>query len=415
MDLTEEQEKICDKIMEWLREVVPNSPFIYNNFTTIGGYAGTGKTFLIGEIRKRFNDLLGNKYTCVAFVTFTGKASSVLKARLEESNSIRKYDYVGTIHSLIYKPICKFDKDLQRVVIVGWEKRDLEGVYDLILIDEASMISEEIWSDLLSFRIPIIAVGDHGQLPPVGDDNFNLMKKPDYRLEKIYRQASSSPIISLSSFIREKGFIPYKIFSKEVFKLSWKYDRCKTIWDNIEFDDSIIVLCGFNKSRVALNHIIRNRLDFVKEEPYPGERIICLKNNHYTKIMNGQIGTLMWVMPHNKNNWRMTVQIDGMNEPYEGLVNMSCFGVENYDVMFDKEKFNKNEVKKFLKGTNFGNIDFFDFGYTISVHKSQGSEWSRVVLFEQRSRYWDDEFYRRWLYTAVTRAKEKLFVISDYY
>ena len=60
-------------------------------------------------------------------------------------------------------------------------------------------------------------------------------------------------------------------------------------------------------------------------------------------------------------------------------------------------------------------IDAFDYGNCISVHKSQGSEWEKVVLFEQRTKRWDDKFYTKWLYTAVTRAKKKLLVISDAY
>lgn len=422
MELTEEQSQVCDSTLHWIefklkyRDYDPHSN-PEKQFMTIGGYAGTGKTFLISGIRKVFKEMF--KHLNVAFVTFTGKASSVLRSKLEENNAFFKDDFVGTIHSLIYKPVYEFNQELQRMVIVRWEKKpDLYDIFDLIIIDEASMVSKSIWKDLTSFGIPIVAVGDHGQLPPVSSngDSFSLMSHVDYKLDKIHRQAACSPIISLSAFVRRNGFIPSnKAFSGEVFKLSWNSNQCQNIWDNIVFDDSVIVLCGFNKSRVMLNYVIRSRLDFKDKEPYPGERLVCLKNNPYSKIMNGQIGTLMWVMPHMRDFRRMTIQIDGMDEPYEGLVNMSCFDQVNYDIMFDKEKFKKEKRVKVLKGTGFDNIDFFDFGYTISVHKSQGSEWPKVVLFEQRSRYWDNDFYKRWLYTAITRAKEKLFVISDYY
>ena len=151
-------------------------------------------------------------------------------------------------------------------------------------------------------------------------------------------------------------------------------------------------------------------------QPYPGERIVCLKNNRETRLMNGQIGTVMWLMPETKNAYRITLQVDGMDNPHECFVHNLCFGQVTY-TMFDKQKdsevhkmFKYAQKKKYLSG-----VDYFDYGYCISVHKSQGSEWNKVVLFEQRTKHWDDDYYARWLYTGITRAKEKLFVISDYW
>jgi len=421
MKLTEEQEKVCESVILWINKCfnLPShdpssytSPFLGPPFLTIGGYAGTGKTTLIAELRKRIEEKWKKKR--VAFVTFTGKASAVLNIKLNENQAIYDQDHVGTIHSLIYRPRYEFDPEIGKSILVAWEKLS-ELDLDLIIIDEASMVSKIIWDDLRSFDIPIVAVGDHGQLPPI-EGNFNLMENLNFELKNIHRQAASSPIIPLSVFVRQNGFIPPNtVFSKSVFKLSSKDLKCQKIWDEIDFDETMIVLCGFNKTRVKLNNLIRQRLGFTKLHPYPGERLICLKNNPQTKLMNGQIGTLMWLMPHTKNNLRMTLQMDGFPDPLDCLVNMSCFGQESYEVMFDRKKFNKKIMSSIVKGTRFHGIDFFDWGYSTSVHKSQGAEWPRVVLFEQRSRYWDDDYYKRWLYTAVTRAKERLFIISDFY
>ena len=417
MDLNEEQEKVCESIISQINNYLEfqrtsGFPFLESSVITVGGYAGTGKTTLISELRKRINKKW--KHKRVAFVTYTGKASSTLRFKLEENQAVYIEDYIGTIHGLIYRCEYGFDPELGKSIIVGWKKVS-ELDFDFIIIDEASMISKILWNDLRSFNVPVIAVGDHGQLPPI-EGNFNLMKKLNFELKNIHRQAASSVVIPLSAFVRQNGFIPSNtVFSESVFKLSSKKPECQKVWNSIQFDETIIVLCGFNKTRVKLNNIIRQRLGFTKSHPYPGERLICLKNNPYTKLMNGQIGTLLWLMPYTKDNFRMTLQMDGFPDPIDVLVNMSCFGQESYEVMFDRTKFNAKSIKNIIKGTKFYNVDFFDWGYVTSVHKSQGGEWSRVVLFEQRSRYWDDEYYRRWLYTAITRSKEKLFIISDFY
>jgi len=411
LNLSKEQHQVADDLLNLLKQEYKLSGMSYF-LRTVGGYAGTGKTFLIGEFRK----MLAKQFPhlSVLFVTFTGKASGVLKNKLHEQNSIYKDDYVGTIHGLIYKALTRWDKTLNTFVIVGWQAVDSIDCGDLIIIDEASMVSEDIFKDLSKYGIPIIAFGDHGQLPPIGD-NFNLMANPNYTLQEIQRQALDSPIIALSQFVRTAGYIPdNKMFSNEVFKLSWRSKLCQKIWDEkLIFDENLIILCAFNTTRANLNDKIREKLKFKNKKPYPGERIVCLVNNHDSKIMNGQIGTVMWVMPEDHNLYRITYQIDGSSDVYESLVSSKCFGEVQY-TMFDKSPKMKEQIA-YARKRKFNTIDFFDYGYTISVHKSQGSEWPKVVVFEQRTKHWNDEYYARWLYTAITRSKEKLFIISDYY
>jgi len=380
----------------------------------VGGYAGTGKTYLISNLRREIYKQFPN--ASIAFCSFTGKAASVLKRKLEEQKTIYPEDYIGTIHGLIYKVKTRYDRQLKCHVIVGWERIDPdEFYYDLIIIDEASMVSLEIWKDLVRMGKSIIAVGDHGQLPPVSDDGFNLMLEPDFILTEIQRQALDSPIVWLSKFVRENGYVPFnQMFSKDVFKISWNDQRCKNTWNNIDFNENTVALCAFNQTRCGLNDEIRKRLKHTNLQPYPGEKIICLKNNHTTKIMNGQIGTVMWVMPETKNAFLVTVDVDG--EIYECFVHNLCFGQVTY-TMYNTRK--DSDVRKLIdyasaKGYR-GGVDYFDYGYVTSVHKAQGGEWDRVILFEQRTKHWDDEYYARWLYTGITRAKEKLFIISDYW
>lgn len=414
LNLSKEQKTIINEIITILRKGGYTSRLKnYQLFTTtVGGYAGTGKTTLICELRKEiyrnFPDL------SVAFVTFTGKASSVLQDKMARFGAIYPNDYVGTIHRLIYQPEVKWDSILKTHVIVGWKLKDEDEMYeDLIIIDEASMVSLDIWKDLVKFQKSIVAVGDHGQLPPIGN-SFNLLKDAEFYLTEIHRQALNSPVIALSKFVREEGYVPFnKFFSKEVFKLSWDHPMCKSIWENkLTFDEKIIVLCGFNTTRAYLNDMIRERLSYKETVPYPGERIVCLVNNHTTKIMNGQIGTVLWVMPEDKNLCRITIDIES-SQPIECMVSKKCFGEVTY-TMYDRTKKSMRQ-KEYAISKGLSTVDFFDYGYAMSVHKSQGSEWDKVVLFEQRSQHWDDRYYARWLYTAITRSKEKLFIISDFY
>ena len=137
MNLSDEQNQCMDIIMNKLSQAgigsLPShmrTPFVYR----VGGYAGTGKTHLLSELRNEIFTL--KKRTNVAFATFTGKASSVLKTKLIEVNSIRGDDYVGTIHGLIYRALTKYDKRLGTYVIVGWKLIDHDDFfYDVIIID----------------------------------------------------------------------------------------------------------------------------------------------------------------------------------------------------------------------------------------------------------------------------------------
>ncbi len=404
-DLNKEQKLTHDSILDWFKST---KNYKLKKFLTVGGYAGTGKTFLISEIRKTLESY--KKNLKVAFCTYTGKASLVLKEKLILNKSINKQDYIGTIHGLIYNPIQSIDPLTGKKVIIKWTKKNYLD-YDLIIVDEASMVNKKLYNDLLSYNKKIIFFGDHGQLPPVDESNFNLMASPTFELTEILRQSYDNPIIKLSFIARTSGQIPFGIFNENVFKLNWNQPQCQTLYNSIDIDDNTIILCGFNKTRNLLNSNIRKKLNFDREEPFPSDRLICLKNNQGKNIVNGQQGTLLFLNYINSEVYQADILLDLDSSVYSGLIYKKCFGSENNNLDFDyitdvKKKLRKN--KKYADEP----IDLFDFGYAISVHKSQGSEWDRVILFEERNIYWNDEYYARWLYTAITRSKQKLFIIS---
>jgi exodeoxyribonuclease-5 len=151
LELSSKQSEVLDGIYGWYKNPT-------NQYITLGGYAGTGKTTLLGYLSSILRK--EKKNLKIAYCSYTGKAAVILKRKLNDTKSLTSNDYVGTIHRLIYKAIVD-DNDN----IIGWEKNPVDDFeYDLIVLDEASMVSQDIWYDLLSFKKPILAVGDHGQL-----------------------------------------------------------------------------------------------------------------------------------------------------------------------------------------------------------------------------------------------------------
>ncbi|WKZ31376.1 MAG: AAA family ATPase [Candidatus Dojkabacteria bacterium] len=384
ISLTEEQKKITDTLLDWKKG---NKPYI-----TLGGYAGTGKTTLVSHFRKELEKQ--HKGIAVAFCSYTGKAARVLEGKLKETGAIYPKDSVSTIHSLIYSPMVD-DKD----EIIGWELReDIEA--DLIIVDEASMVDQSIWKDLTSYMIPIIAVGDHGQLPPI-KGSFNLMQSPILKLNEIHRQARENPIIALSIEAREKGQIAAGKYSPVVQKISRQEDDVR---DQIEdwlamYNDETLVLCGYNNTRIRLNSHIRGFLGFDSSLPQPGDRVICLRNSHKERIYNGMLGTMSHLEDESADFYYAEIQMDGEEDQFKGLVSVEQFN--------SPQTLNYTE-KRYL----FNRCELFDFGYALTVHKAQGSQSRRVILFEERFRSMSDDEWSRWLYTAVTRAEEELYIVG---
>lgn len=392
IDLTREQRTVVDAVLDWRRELA--RPFI-----TVGGYAGTGKTTILGPLRQNLADEFEG--TRVAFCAFTGKAASVLRSKLKVHRALRKEDYCGTIHGLIYEAEAD---ELGR--LFTWHRVD-EIPFDLIVVDEASMVGERLWADLSAFGIPVVAIGDHGQLPPI-EGTLNLVAEPELRLETIHRQAADNPIIKLSLLARTEGEIPFGHFGPGVEKLPRADDATGDRLERefAQFDAETMVLCGYNRTRIALNRHIREKLGIEGEGLVPGERIICLQNNWSARqhpVFNGMLGTVVSAEPESEEGvlhwYNVLFQMDGEDRMYIGQISAH---------QIDQPK--RVEQVEGLLPLEIG--DRFDRGYALTVHKAQGSQARRVILFEQKSRFWEGEAYRRWLYTAVTRAEEELLIVA---
>jgi exodeoxyribonuclease-5 len=247
--------------------------------------------------------------------------------------------------------------------------------------------------------VPVVAVGDHGQLPPI-NGNFNLMQTPVLKLEKIHRQAQENPIIKVSMIARQEGFIPISTFSSQVKKYDKEDEETGSIVPELlsGYDNDTLVLCGYNHTRIKLNKYIRQLLEFFSEEPIAGDRIICLRNNQKKEIYNGMLGTIKTIEEDNEEWYFACIDLDEIS--YSGLISKQQFGA-NTGMNFTKDR------KRTMEG------DLFDFGYALTVHKAQGSQARKVILFEERFKQMDDEMWRRWLYTGVTRAEEELYIIGN--
>ncbi len=163
-----------------------------------------------------------------------------------------------------------------------------------------------------------------------------------------------------------------------------------------------MLLCGNNWTRVSLNKRVRNLRGYESEMPQVRERLICLKNNYNSEggpLYNGMIGEVLKITENGEDWYEAEIDFAEQNQVFSGKIS--------------KHQFNNKEVVENVKGlprTLIG--DRFDFGYALTVHKAQGSQAETVILFEERSKYWDDEQWRRWLYTAVTRAVTNLYIIG---
>lgn len=356
--LTSEQQNAIDTICQWATDATKPREF------KLGGYAGTGKTTVIKTIQEQLRSRLR-----IGVCAFTGKAVSVLA---------RKGIYARTIHSTIY--------DTEIIKGQGYVfhlKPQLDPNLDLFIVDEASMVSTELYNALLSFRKKILWVGDPGQLEPVGD-NPNLMRMPDLVLSQIHRQAEKSAILTLAHDVRNGKPVPLK---KEVEDLITR-DKRLQVRDLLAVDQ---VICARNKTRRHFNAIIRRAFGRPSEDVVPSDKIIVLRNSLTDNVFNGQILFIKDVLSSTENSWTVNAK-DEIDNEYKKL--------KLWKKAFFVEKLDTSEFPP--KG-----LVQADFGWAITCHKSQGSEWDNVLLYDEwmPPQVWD---MRRWRYTGITRAAKKL-------
>ena len=332
------------------------------------GYAGAGKTTLARHIAE-------NAGGEVAFAAFTGKAAHVMRQK--------GCSGATTIHSLIYRPSHAEEDEGEPSFTIRHDAPAADA--DLIVIDECSMVDEDLGRDLLSFGKPVLVLGDPAQLPPVKGGGFFTEGDPDFMLTEIHRQAADSPIIRLSMAIRENGAFDEQ--SEECRVISRKDIQTGEIMAADQ------VLVGANRTRKRYNDRLRELHGHTDGTPEPGEKLVCLRNNKKKGLLNGGLWTVKQRMSPRGGRVRFSVTPEEGGKAVNVTVPRQFFTDGPESVPWTQKK----------------GADEFDYGYALTVHKAQGSQWDNVVLFDESFMF--REHGARWLYTGVTRAAERLILV----
>ena len=413
MELTGEQKNVIDGIKRDLENG--------KSFITLGGFAGTGKTLTLTELRRHIDPSKR-----VAFASFTGKSASVLRDKIMMSNATNKSDYIGTIHGLMYRPIIikKFSESKNEIIeTVTFKKLDsIEE--DILLIDEASMVGSKIFDDMIDFNVQIVACGDSFQLPPVADTYGEpILQHPDYQLNEVHRTAQDSPLVKLAHAIRTKQYLPIEPYKDKHIHILSYFKGGREHLESIEYNSETVTLCFTNAVRQSVNFGYRNKKGFKDDIIlYPYEQIVCLTNNPTLGMMNGERFTVEFLSPpYDKETVSVTVERQDGNYQEAYVHNtLKKFGKKNVVKKQEngKPRYKYGQVKPLLQEKDPLVIDA-DYGYAMTVHKSQGSEFGNVCLvdsgiFKGISNSKNNNDYLRWLYTGVTRSSDKLTIITDY-
>jgi exodeoxyribonuclease-5 len=458
-DLSPDQREVYSGVRRWL-----SSGTATKSVLTLGGYAGTGKSTVVSVLAHELPSPL-------AFAAYTGKASSGLGRKLQIAgittvNRVRRGEsrpYCGTIHGLIYMPCpecmveeqyehtyvgkCREGKELNGEAEVEEEdgldgkvclgcdppppvkragpcstcnearflKRGrLDRPYRLIVVDEASMVDAAMLDDLKRYSVPILAVGDHGQLPPVRGKS-TLMLAPDLRLEKIHRQAEGNPIIALSARFRATCEIDRTLVDGERIQIVSRNDLRE--WIGARFDASrlkidpriipegimgTVLVTWTNRQRTSLNDDVRKALGTSGGPLRKGEVLICLRNK--PPIYNGMRGVLLADAEASGG---------GRTLKWEGEVDFVEDGqiadVRMADAQFFAERPIDKDAAQELGVPLWSLGDLFDLGYALTCHKMQGSQCFEVGV--DMSKMPEDDL-RQWGYTAITRATERLVLFA---
>jgi exodeoxyribonuclease-5 len=367
-----EQDAALKAIAAWVRA---GGPQVFRLF----GYAGTGKTTLATHIA---GDIDGD----VVFGAFTGKAALVM----------RKRGCAGarTIHSMIYRPQAESEEGAGAEAESDGPSFALNRaspVRDaaLVIIDECSMVDEELGRDLLSFGKPVLVLGDPAQLPPVKGGGFFTEAEPDAMLTEIHRQAADNPIIRIAARVRQ-GERP----ARGDYGESRVISRRELETEDVMACDQVLV--GLNRTRRLYNTRLRELNGFGTLSPEVGDRLVCLRNNTRKGLLNGGLWTVTETVPGKGQRIVVRALPEGA---FEGA---RTTRLRIHPAFFDGTEGNLTPKER-------RESDAFDFGYALTVHKAQGSQWDSVVLFDES--YAFREHRARWLYTGITRAAEKLTLV----
>ncbi|WP_187971388.1 ATP-dependent DNA helicase [Aquibium microcysteis] len=374
MEFSPQQDAALKAVARWLKD---GRPQIFRLF----GYAGTGKTTLARHFAEHVDGQ-------VQFAAFTGKAAQVLRSKGATN--------ARTIHSLIYRP-----RGEEAVADETTGKTSMSPTFSLnrqspiaraklVVVDECSMVDEQLGRDLLTFGTPILVLGDPAQLPPISGGGFFTEHEPDVLLTEIHRQARDNPIIRLALDVRE---------GREFIK--GDYGTAKVIGREDVDRDLVLaadqVLVGTNRTRRRYNARLRELKGFEGPLPMAGDKLVCLRNDPAKGLLNGSLWKVMTASRETVKPGINLLVSPEEDDPERGVAKIKLLKAAFED---PDAEIGWQQKKRF---------DDFDYGYALTVHKAQGSQWDDVVLFDESFAFRDTR--ERWLYTAITRAAERLTIV----
>ena len=424
LDLSDEQRSAVDRIESWLDTD--------GAFFRLLGVAGVGKS----RTASAFGLALAERGGNVAYAAPTAKACEALRSRGARPTA--------TLHRLLYKPRPKnVERLLEQIRVLRSQLEenphlaarirllerecevefDLKSVgslndVDLLIVDEASMVSSSVGNDLAaSLGGKCLLVGDPLQLPPVQADPF-VPDGPSVELREVHRTAKGSGILRLAASLRDDPTCAASRsllaeVSPDVRVLSPRNPDALLA----ELDVADAVLCHRNDTRQTLNRIVRERrhdsgaLDVTAGDfdavPLPGDLLVCLKNQETHGFWNG--GTAEVLESEVVDDPFGPEKLVSLALDYDGRRTDALVPIGHFLGTYDASK-DVPPAKMHARRYQKGRVSAFAYGYALTVHKAQGSEYDRVLVVNDHTRLSGDE-YRRWLYTAITRAKEQVSLV----
>lgn len=390
--LTEKQEQALKIITEKYKN--------HEKYAVIGGYAGAGKSYLVKYAIAALESY-GVKPEQVCYAAYTGKACQVLLSKGNKN--------VSTLHKLLYESVPKPDGTFFRR-----RKKVLD--YNIIVADECSMIPKWLVDELLSHSVFVIFLGDPGQLPPVDKDSDNhLLDNPDIFLDQIMRQALDSEIIQLSMKIRNQEPIDYFKGKDVIILHKNELNTGMLLWADQ-------ILCATNKTRTSLNSQMRDLLGH-SGRPQDGDKVICTRNywdniaTNDDPLVNGTIGYLTntYETHHKYPKYlfpKQTINVLGGEFTSD---TGAYFGNLDFDedmILTGESSVDWKSSYKINKSPKYkGTLPYeFLYGYAITTHRAQGSQWDKVLVIEEKFPF-NKEEHTKWLYTSVSRAASKLVLV----
>lgn len=369
INLSPQQEIAFKSVREWLGE--KDKP-IFRLF----GFAGTGKTTIAKLLVESVKGL-------ICYASFTGKAALVMQ---------RNGMPAQTLHSLIYDffpPEVGSDEPSFTLNLMSALKRA-----KLLVVDECSMVYPELARDVESFKVPILVLGDPYQLPPVSGTGVWTEVTPDIMLTEVHRQALDSPVLRLATDVRNGNKLYHGSFgSSRIIKPN------ELVEEDVLGCDQIIA--GMNKNRRAMNLRYRDMKGYSSMYPENTERLICLRNNRQKGLLNGLQGIVE--EPPEDHGPHLLIKFKSEDSPISQkfLIHKAHFDEYTTPGLFRQMPWRERQW-----------AEEFDFGYVITGHKAQGSQWDNVLIYDDGFGLGNGNLHDRWLYTTITRAVDRMTMIK---